>query len=101
MDKAGFLDKTMVTMRIEGRFIWGMLEITLNGIIFILLGLYLPGSFSLIKKTGMDMLTCLSIVSIITLTLIALRFLWIYLTLRFEVLIARHQRRASLRLIPT
>lgn len=91
MDKAGFLDKTMVTMRIEGRFIWGMLEITLNGIIFILLGLYLPNTFSLMADIGFEPSACLTIVGIITTTLIGLRFLWIFCTLPFEALIARHK----------
>jgi len=94
VDKAGFLDKTMVNMRIEGRFVWGMLEITLNGIIFILLGLYLPNSFSLIADTGSSISECIVIVCIITLMLIGFRFLWIYLTLPFEIFIARRNHKA-------
>ncbi|HHF7345847.1 TPA: Na+/H+ antiporter [Legionella feeleii] len=89
IDKAGFLDRTMVSMRIEGRFVWGMLEITLNGIIFILLGIYLPNSLNLLANTDCTTGQYLMIVVFITLALISLRALWIYLTLPFEALIAR------------
>ncbi|MFC3909580.1 Na+/H+ antiporter [Legionella dresdenensis] len=89
VDKAGFLDKTMANMRIEGRFVWGLLEVTLNGIVFILLGLYLPNSLVLIEQTGTTFAECAVIICIITLMLIGFRFLWIYLTLPFEALIAR------------
>lgn len=91
VDKAGFLDKTMVTMRIEGRFVWGMLESTLNGVIFVMLGLYLPNSYQLLAYTDCSVPECLLLVLIITISLIALRFIWIYLTLPFEALIARHK----------
>jgi len=91
VDKAGFLDKTMVTMRIEGRFVWGMLESTLNGVIFVLLGLYLPNSYQLLAYTDCSVPECLLLVAMITFSLIALRFIWVYLTLPFEALIARHK----------
>lgn len=91
VDKAGFLDKTLVNMRIEGRFVWGMLESTLNGVIFILLGLYLPNSYKLLSYTNCTFGQCFAIAAVISCGLIALRFLWIYLTLPFELLIARHR----------
>ena len=93
MDKAGFLDKTMVNMRIEGRFVWGMLEVTLNGIIFLLLGLFLPNTFTLIAQTGFSIPHYLLIVFGITGTLVALRFVWIYLIFPFEILIARRKNK--------
>ncbi|WP_133139663.1 Na+/H+ antiporter [Legionella genomosp. 1] len=92
LDQAGFLDKTMAIMRIEGRFVWGMLETTLNGIIFILLGLYLPNSFQIIAYTGTSVSNCFLIIALITCSLIALRALWIYLTLPFEAMIARRKQ---------
>ncbi|MCL9684881.1 Na+/H+ antiporter [Legionella maioricensis] len=89
IDKAGFLDRTMATMRIEGHFFWGMLDIILNGIIFILLGLYLPNAIQFLGDTGYSLTECGGIVVLITLTLIILRTAWIYLTLPFEALIAK------------
>jgi monovalent cation/hydrogen antiporter len=80
-------------MRIEGRFVWGMLEVTLNGIIFLLLGLFLPNSFTLIAHTGYSIPDYLLIVFGITGTLVALRFMWIYLIFPIEILIARRKKK--------
>lgn len=91
MDKAGFLDKTMVNMRIEGRFVWGMLEFTLNGIIFVLLGIYLPHTLTLMTDIGIGFPMFMAIVGIITFILIALRFAWIFLTMPLEILIIHHR----------
>lgn len=103
IDKAGFLDRTMARMRIEGHFIWGMLDVTLNGLIFILLGLYLPHTIQLLDSSGYGLTDCALVITIITFTLIILRALWVYLTLPFEALIARHRhqswRRPNLKII--
>jgi CPA1 family monovalent cation:H+ antiporter len=105
IDRAGFLDRTLATMRIEGHFIWGVLDITLNGIIFILLGLYLPKSIKLLEDTGYSLSECIMIAVIITVTLILLRTLWIYLTLPFEALISKRKHPSwhfpSLKIIST
>lgn len=93
LDRAGFLTKTMVTMRIEGRFVWGMLEVTLNGIIFLLLGLFLPNSFALLAASGYGLVDYLLIVSIISGLLLALRFIWIYLAVPFELLMTHRQQK--------
>ncbi|KTD02446.1 Na+/H+ antiporter [Fluoribacter gormanii] len=92
VDRAGFLDRTMAKMRIEGHFVWGVLDLTLNGIIFILLGLYLPHSIKFLATTGYSLSEYAGIVVLITVTLILLRTLWIYLTLPFEALISRRKR---------
>lgn len=92
IDRAGFLDRTLATMRIEGHFVWGVLDITLNGIIFILLGLYLPKSITFLDDTGYSLSECIGIAVAITVTLILLRTLWIYLTLPFEALISKRNR---------
>ncbi|STY28255.1 cation/proton antiporter [Legionella wadsworthii] len=92
VDRAGFLDRTMAKMRIEGHFFWGVLDFTLNGIIFILLGLYLPHSIKFLATTGYSLTQYAGIVFLITFTLIFLRTLWIYLTLPFEALISRRNR---------
>ncbi|WP_454785552.1 Na+/H+ antiporter [Legionella sp. WA2024007413] len=92
VDRAGFLDRTMAKMRIEGHFVWGVLDLTLNGIIFILLGLYLPHSIKFLATTGYSFSEYTQIVVLITVTLILLRTLWIYLTLPFEALISRRKR---------
>ncbi|HHT0592401.1 TPA: Na+/H+ antiporter [Legionella anisa] len=92
IDRAGFLDRTMAKMRIEGHFVWGVLDLTLNGIIFILLGLYLPYSIKFFATTGYSLSEYALIVVFITVTLILLRTAWIYLTLPFEALISRRNR---------
>ncbi|WP_392538845.1 Na+/H+ antiporter [Legionella sp. 227] len=92
VDRAGFLDRTMAKMRLEGHFVWEVLDITLNGIIFILLGLYLPHSIKFLKATGYSLSEYAMIVVLITVTLILLRTLWIYLTLPFEGLISRRNK---------
>ncbi|MGL5741847.1 MAG: cation:proton antiporter [Legionella sp.] len=92
VDRAGFLDRTMAKMRIEGHFVWGVLDITLNGIIFILLGLYLPHVIKFLDKIGYSLSEYIMIVVLITVTLILLRTVWIYLTLPFEALISRRKR---------
>ncbi|KTD67707.1 MULTISPECIES: Na+/H+ antiporter [Legionella] len=92
VDRAGFLDRTMAKMRLEGHFVWGVLDITLNGIIFILLGLYLPHAIKFLKATGYSLSEYTMIVVLITLTLILLRTAWIYLTLPFEALISRRNK---------
>ncbi|MCW8408559.1 Na+/H+ antiporter [Legionella sp. PATHC035] len=92
VDRAGFLDRTMAKMRLEGHFVWEVLDITLNGIIFILLGLYLPHSIKFLKATGYSLSEYAMIVVLITITLILLRTLWIYLTLPFEGLISRRNK---------
>ncbi len=93
IDQAGFLDRTLATMRIEGHFIRGMIEATLNGAIFILLGIYTANSLDLLAHTGSNLPHCAGIVVIITFSLFALRFLWIYLTLPLEVLLARYRHK--------
>ncbi|HAF87107.1 MAG TPA: Na+/H+ antiporter [Legionellales bacterium] len=86
IDKVGFLDRTMVNMRIEGRFVWGMLELTLNGIIFVLLGIYLPNTMHLIDEIGISFSLGFTIVGIITFSLIFLRFIWVSLMLPLDKL---------------
>lgn len=93
IERAGFLDKTMVTMRIEGHFVWQMMETILNGIVFILLGLYLPHFVHLVNETGISLWTYFKIVLVITVSLTMLRMVWIYLTLPFEALIAHHKNK--------
>ncbi|CEG57248.1 Na+/H+ antiporter [Legionella fallonii] len=91
IDRAGFLDRTMAKMRIEGHFFWGVLDSTLNGIIFILLGLYLPHSIKFLEITGYSLSEYIMIIVFITFTLILLRTLWLYLTWPFEALISRRK----------
>ncbi|WED43845.1 Na+/H+ antiporter [Legionella cardiaca] len=93
IDQAGFLDRTLATMRIEGHFARGMIEAILNGAIFILLGIYVANSLELLAHTHSSVPYCATIIVIITFSLIALRFLWIYLTLPLEALIARHRQK--------
>ncbi|CEK11183.1 Na+/H+ antiporter [Legionella hackeliae] len=94
IDNAGFLDRTLATMRIEGHFVRGMIETILNGAIFILLGIYIANSYDLLSHTGSSFPHCAFIVFVLTFSIIALRFAWIYLTLPFEALIARHRHKA-------
>ena len=73
--------------RLQASAVWDALEFLLNGFIFILLGLQLPNVLSGLHEFGR--LRLLGYGTIFSLTLIALRFVWMYPGARF----AYHLRR--------
>jgi CPA1 family monovalent cation:H+ antiporter len=89
MDWIGFLERSPPAMRMEGHFVWGMMEYVFNGIIFLLLGLYLPVALAQAAGTsgilGHHAAYLLMLAMLITVALIVLRFVWISATMPIEV----------------
>jgi len=86
--------------RIRQRAVWDMLQFTLNGVIFVLLGEQLPmlltGARSAVAATGHDSIWWLVIYVLgIVAVLAALRFSWVWISLRFTLFRAR-QRGATM-----
>ncbi|GGB21814.1 Na+/H+ antiporter [Sphingomonas metalli] len=80
--------------RIRRRAVWDMLQFTLNGVVFVLLGEQLPdlfhGARRAIADTGHDSgWWLLAYVLAIVAVLAALRFGWVWLSLRFTLFRAR------------
>ena len=94
--------------RMRRNAVWDMIQFTANGIIFVLLGEQLPSIASravhVVQLTGhTDPLWLLAYVLAISLALIVLRFVWVWVALRFTLFRAIRRgepvRRPSLRLI--
>ncbi|HJO64900.1 MAG TPA: Na+/H+ antiporter [Sphingomonas sanguinis] len=82
-------------IRIRRQAVWDMLQFTLNGIIFVLLGEQLPqvfaGARATVMLTGHDSLWWLGFyVLAIVAGLAALRFAWTWVALRFTLFRQRH-----------
>ncbi|MBS2693638.1 Na+/H+ antiporter, partial [Salmonella enterica subsp. enterica serovar 1,4,[5],12:i:-] len=74
----------MPLVRLRTNNIWEMLEFVFNGMVFILLGLQLPGILNFtVAQTGIDhsisLETLLAYVVIIYFSLIAVRLIWLWL----------------------
>ena len=72
---------------------WGVLEFALNGLIFLLLGLQLPGilghGVELTVHAGYSPWELLELMAAVTLVLVVLRFIWVVLTIFLRSGIAR------------
>jgi Na+/H+ antiporter len=96
MDSTGFSRRGGAVQRTQGRFVWGMVEFVFNGLIFLLLGLYVP--INIRSAAGTQALVAghlgkvFVLIGAITLALIALRFVWVCATLPVEGWIARRAR---------
>jgi CPA1 family monovalent cation:H+ antiporter len=82
----------------QGSSVWGMLEFVFNGIIFLLLGLQLPAILGnaradIVQAGGGEPWWLAVYVLAITLALVLLRFVWVWLTVRANRLLARLRRR--------
>jgi CPA1 family monovalent cation:H+ antiporter len=82
--------------RIRRRAVWDMLQFTLNGVIFVLLGEQFPDLLAraraTIQTTGhSSMWWLLLYVAAITAALGALRYTWVWVSLRFTLLRARRR----------
>ena len=78
------VNRSMPLVRLRTNNIWEMLEFVFNGIVFILLGLQLPGILNFtVAQTGIDhsisLETLLAYVVIIYFSLIAVRLIWLWL----------------------
>jgi CPA1 family monovalent cation:H+ antiporter len=85
--------------RLQRRTIWDMLKFTLNGILFVLLGEQFPALFAsaaaAAREAGHQHISWLLLaVMIITLALIALRFIWGWLVMRLTWLLDHTQKTA-------
>lgn len=82
--------------RIERSAVWNTVQFTLNGIVFVLLGEQLPGILEkAVKSVGeaghLNPWWLLAYVLAINLCLILLRFVWVWLSLRWNLLKARRR----------
>ena len=84
------------SVRIRRRAVWDMLQFTLNGVIFVLLGEQLPEVFvrarDIVTETGHQSPWWLAIYALaIVLALVVLRFAWVWLSFTFTLLRARRR----------
>ena len=82
------------SVRIQRTAVWDMVQFTLNGIVFTLLGEQLPGilrnAMRSVDESGHLQPWWLAVyVGVISLGLMLLRFLWVWLSLRWSILKAR------------
>lgn len=84
--------------RIESNAVWGTLDFSLNGLVFILIGLQLPSILEGLRgqnwayKIGISLLVCALV--------IVLRFLWIFATARVPMLLGKYLFRRSMERVP-
>jgi CPA1 family monovalent cation:H+ antiporter len=84
------------SMRVQRSAVWNMLQFSFNGIMFVLLGEQLPGiverAIATMSETGHQSPWWLAVyVLVINLALILLRLLWVWLSLRWNLLRARRR----------
>lgn len=96
MDSTNFSRRGGAVQRTQARFVWGMVEFVFNGLIFLLLGLYVPISVRSATHVGSvspgEAGSLLLLIGAVTLALIALRFVWVCVTLPLESWIAHRAR---------
>lgn len=85
-----------VATRMQNGAVWSMVEFTFNGLIFLLVGLQLPGivdgaQVDLVQAGGGPMWRLPAYVIAITLALVVLRFIWVWVSLRFVLMRALHR----------
>ena len=87
------------TTRVRGRVIWEMLDFTLNGIVFVLLGTQLPNILadapSTASHAGTNAWMLAGYVAALMLALIVIRFCWAWLALQLTLFRERHGRHRS------
>ncbi|WP_284947192.1 Na+/H+ antiporter [Acidisoma cladoniae] len=78
--------------------IWGVMEFAFNGLIFLLLGLQLPAivkdGLSITETAHRSGWKLLSLIVLVTLSLVVLRFLWVMLTVFVRYWMARLRRQS-------
>ncbi|UPG90637.1 Na+/H+ antiporter [Luteibacter aegosomaticola] len=85
-----------VAMRMQNSAVWSMVEFSFNGMIFLLLGMQLPnivgGAKTDLQQAGGGELWYLGgYIVAITLALVVLRFIWVWVSLRFVLMRALHR----------
>ncbi|WP_426246670.1 Na+/H+ antiporter [Pseudomonas sp. TWR3-1-1] len=91
--------------RLLNRSVWGLLEFTFNGLIFLLLGLQLPDIIKAVVSHETTlwptlMYRCLDVVAVF-LVLLALRFIWVQSIWRLSGLLRRWRGKGELTMVPT
>jgi CPA1 family monovalent cation:H+ antiporter len=87
------------SMRVQRAGVWNMLQFSFNGIMFVLLGEQLPGivdrAMTTVSESGHQSAWWLLVyVVVINLALVLLRLAWVWLSLRWSVLRAKHRGEA-------
>ncbi len=82
--------KVLAVTRVRRAAVWDMLQFALNGLIFVLLGEQLPhivaGARQIVQETGEPVHRLLLYVVVINLALGVLRFLWVWISIRVNML---------------
>lgn len=89
--------------RMQRNAVWDTVQATLNGIIFVLLGQQLPRQLERLPEAAIatgagNSLRLLGYLAAITVALVALRFLWVWISMHLTVL--RAARRGETRIVP-
>jgi len=93
--------RAAASVRIQRTAVWDMVQFTLNGIVFTLLGEQLPGivrnAMRSVESGHLDPWWLAVYVAAISIGLMLLRLIWVWLSLRWSILAARvrGQQRAS------
>jgi CPA1 family monovalent cation:H+ antiporter len=90
MSFAELRGQTMAATRMRRYAVWDTVQFALNGIIFVLLGEQMPGIVSgaarIVTETGhLHPIWLIAYVALITVALAALRFAWVWVSLRFTL----------------
>ncbi|MET4675474.1 Na+/H+ antiporter [Luteibacter sp. ME-Dv--P-043b] len=85
-----------VATRMQNFAVWSMVEFVFNGMIFLLLGLQLPAivdgaKVDIAQAGGGPLWYLVAYVLAITLALVVLRFIWVWVSLRFVFMRALHR----------
>ncbi|URL58236.1 Na+/H+ antiporter [Luteibacter flocculans] len=85
-----------VATRVQTAAVWSMVEFTFNGLIFLLLGMQLPGivghaKLDVAQAGGGEVWHLFAYVLAVTLVLVLLRFAWVWVSLRFMLMRALHR----------
>jgi Na+/H+ antiporter len=103
MHYAELVGRPLAATRMQRNAVWNTVQATLNGIIFILLGEHLPRVLGGLQDTaaasfGGTEWRLLGYIVAITLGLIALRFIWVWISIKLTIV--RAARRGRLEIMP-
>ncbi|MFT4256104.1 MAG: Na+/H+ antiporter [Pseudoxanthomonas sp.] len=94
--------RTLATTRVQRTAVWDTVQFAINGIMFVLLGEQLPGilrsAVATVQQSGHVNPWWLLVYALaISSGLVALRFVWVWVSLRWGLLIGRHEERVPKR----
>lgn len=79
------------TTRVQALAVWGTMLFVLNGLVFVLIGLQLPGILS--GLTGSSPAQLVAYAAVVSLAVIVIRFLWVFPATYLPRLVSRRLRR--------